>query len=92
MPVHKSVEKKERQDVVRRERNRIQRSKVNTALRRLNDAIISKNKEEIEKCLRTYMSEVHKAVKNKVFHKNKGARRISNISKKISSVVVPEKQ
>ncbi|MBN2545671.1 MAG: 30S ribosomal protein S20 [Spirochaetes bacterium] len=85
MPNNKSVLKRERQNLEARKRNRIVKSKVHTALLKLLESINAKNRDETESRLRLYMSEVHKAVKNNIFHKNKGARRIARIVKKIKN-------
>ncbi|MCK4796722.1 MAG: 30S ribosomal protein S20 [Spirochaetes bacterium] len=86
MPVNKSALKRERQNKVRRERNRILKSKVHTAFIKLESAINSKDEGEVENRLRIYTSEVDKAVKRKVFHVNKGARKKARIAKKIKGV------
>jgi len=83
--IHKSVLKRERQSLEARKRNRIVKSRVHTALLSLEDSISAKNREETETKLRTYMSEVHKAVKKNIFQRNKGARLISRIVKKIKN-------
>lgn len=84
MPINMSALKRERQDKAKRLRNRILKSKIHTAFRKLSEAIPAKNKEEIEKKLRTYMSEVDKAVKKGILHKNTGARKKSRMMKKIA--------
>ena len=86
MPLNKSGLKRERQDKVRNAHNRIVKSKVHTAYRKLNEAIIAKNREEVEANLRVYMSEVDKAVKLNVLQRNNGARKKSRIVKKIKTV------
>lgn len=85
MPINKSALKRERQDVERRLRNRIIKSKVHTAFRKLAEAINSKNREDVEAKLRVYMSEVDKAVKRNILHRNNGARKKSRIVKKIKT-------
>ena len=62
------------------------KSTVHTAYRKLNEAIIAKNREEVEANLRIYMSEVDKAVKLNVLQRNNGARKKSRIVKKIKTV------
>ncbi len=79
----KSVLKREHQNVVRRARNRVIKSKVHTAKIRLVEAINKKDKEDVDKRFRTFMSEVDKAVKKGIFHKNKGARLKSRANKAI---------
>lgn len=82
---NKSVLKRERQNLEARSRNRVVKSKVHTAAKRVIEAINEKNKEEAELKLRKYMKEVHLAVKKGVFHKNNGSRKISRMAKKIKN-------
>ena len=86
MPLNKSALKRERQDIVKKAHNRVVKSRVHTAYRKLNDAIIAKNREEVETNLRLYMSEVDKAVKNNILQRNNGARKKSRIVKRIKTV------
>lgn len=87
MPINKSSAlKRERQNITRRDRNRILKSRVHTAFIKLVGSMDSKNKEEVENRLRTYMSELDKAVKKGILHINKAARNKSRIVKKINSV------
>jgi small subunit ribosomal protein S20 len=84
----KSVLKRENQNLIRRARNRVIKSKVHTAKLRLIAAINKKDKEDVDKRFRTFMSEVDKAVKRGVFHRNKGARLKSRANKAIKTAFV----
>ncbi|MBP7552304.1 MAG: 30S ribosomal protein S20 [Spirochaetes bacterium] len=86
MGIKNSTIKRERQSVERRLRNRAIKSKVHTAFLGLAEAINSKNREDVEAKLRIYMSEVDKAVKRNILHKNNGARKKSRIVKRIKTV------
>jgi small subunit ribosomal protein S20 len=59
---------------------------VHTAYRNLCESITAKDREKVEANLRVYMSEVDKAVKRNVLHKNNGARKKSRIVKRIKTV------
>lgn len=86
-----SALKRERQNTVRRERNRILKSKVHTAKRHLVEAIDLKKREDVEARLRIFMSEVDKAVKRGLFHRNKGARLKSRLVHRIKIVFNEQK-
>lgn len=86
MGIKNSVLKRERQNVVRRARNRILKSKVHSARKKVEESIASKNREDVEKFFRIYMSEVDKAVKKNIFHRNKGARLKSRVHHRIKVV------
>lgn len=83
MGIKNSVLKRERQNVVRRARNRVLKSKVHTARKKLEEAISLKKREEVEEFFRIFMSVVDKAVKKNIFHRNKGARLKSRAHHKI---------
>ncbi len=91
MPINKSALKRERQNTERKIRNRVIKSKVKTAFKKLSDSIDSKKKDEVEANLKLYMSEIDKAVKKGVYHINKGARNKSRIMKKISQTFKEKK-
>lgn len=86
MAIHNSVLKRERQNEVRRSRNRVVKSKVHSAFRKINEEIFAKKTENLEKLLKSYHSEVDKAVKKGIFHRNKAARLKSNMVKKVKAV------
>jgi small subunit ribosomal protein S20 len=85
MGINQSALKRERQNIVRRERNRVIKSRVHTAKRHLVESIDAKKRDDVEKNLRIFMSEVDKAVKRGLFHRNKGARLKSRIVKLIKT-------
>ena len=83
MEEHNSVLKRERQNAVRRMRNRVIKSKVHTSYRRVLEALNTKDKDETEKKIKVFHSELDKAVKRGVIHKNRAARNKSRLSKKV---------
>lgn len=91
MPINKSALKRERQNIVRRDRNRILRTKIRTSFNKVIEAVHSKKKEETNKSFNEYCSIVDKAVKKSVFHRNKGARRKSRMAKMINDTFKAKK-
>jgi len=92
MKRNKSGLKRNRQNKVRKLRNRILKSKVHTSFLMLQTAIEAKNKQDVDNILKTYISEVDVAVKKGILHTNNGARKKSRIIKKIRTVFNNEKQ
>ncbi|HOV13891.1 MAG TPA: 30S ribosomal protein S20 [Spirochaetota bacterium] len=86
MKINRSVLKREKQNLVKRARNRVLKSKVHTARKKLEEAISLKNREDVEGIFRILMSVVDKAVKKNIFHRNKGARIKSRAHHKIKVV------
>lgn len=83
MATSKSILKRERQNQKRRLRNRMIKSRIHTTLRRIDEAISEKNRENVEIFFRKYMSYVDKAAKVGVIHKNNAARKKSRVAIKI---------
>ncbi len=83
----KSALKRVRQNESRRFRNRSIRSAVKTGYKKVLTSIESNNKDEIQENYRKFVSLLDRAVKKNVFHKNFAARKKSNLSKKINTIL-----
>lgn len=68
-------------------RNRIIKSKVKTATKKVILAVNNNNLEEAKLAYANAASEIDKAVSKGVFHKNNGARKKASLSKLINSIV-----
>ena len=91
MPINKSAIKRERQNNERRLRNKVIKSKVKTAFKKLSISMDAKKKNEVEEDLKNYVREIDKAVKKGVYHRNKGKRNKSRIMKKINQLFKEKK-
>jgi small subunit ribosomal protein S20 len=87
MPLNKSAIKNQRKDLERRKRNKILKSKIHTALIRINEALNEKNIDLINKKTSEYFSLVDKAAKRHIFKKNKSSRLKANITKRINDIL-----
>ena len=83
MAVHKSVEKRARQNEKARSRNRVLKSKVKTAKNALEKAIADKKKDQLESLYNNYVPAVDKASSRKVIHKNTASRKKMRMAQKI---------
>ncbi len=83
MPNIKSAKKRVKTSERDTLRNVSVKSKVRTALRAAREAIEAGEAAAIKSALALAFSEVDKAVKRKVFHKNAGARYKSNLAAKL---------
>jgi small subunit ribosomal protein S20 len=92
MQRNKSGLKRNKQSKVRRIRNRVLKSKIHTSFTAIVSSIESKNKNDAEKSLKTYMSEIDKAVKKGIIHRNNSARKKSRIMKKLANTFKDTKQ
>ncbi len=75
MPKQSSSEKRNRQNESHRLRNKMIRSRVRTAIRKLADQVESGAKEEAGKSFLVCQSLLDRAVSKGVFHKNLAARK-----------------
>ena len=86
MANHKSAMKRARQNVKRNERNRQQRSRLKTTLKHLEEAISENNAEEAQSRLLTTVRLLDKSASKGLIHKNKAARKKSNLTKKVNQL------
>ncbi len=86
MANHKSAEKRNRQAQARRLRNRINRSKMKTVVRSLNEAIASGSVEEAKAALETAVPVIAKTASKGTIHKKNASRKISRLTKRVNSL------
>ncbi len=83
MANHKSSEKRARQTLVRNQRNRQILSTMRTAIRRVREAIDSKQTDKLDALFREAQSVIATTRRKGVIHKNNMARRISRLSAQV---------
>ena len=86
MANHKSAEKRNRQAQVRRLRNRINRSKMKTAVRQLNEAIEEGTVEDAKAALQTAIPVIAKTASKGTIHKKNASRKISRLTKRVNAL------
>ena len=82
----KSAEKKARQALKHRDRNRAHASKMRTAVKQLRAAVASGDKAKAEKLLPSTLAVVDSTANKKVVHRNAAARTKSRLSKAVASI------
>ena len=86
MANHKSALKRNRQSLVRRERNRINRSKVKTALKKIDAAIeVEASVEKAREALVAAVPIIERAAVKGAFHKKTASRKVSRLTKKVNN-------
>lgn len=83
MPNTKGAKKRLRQSVVRRDRNRAERTRFRHSLTKFREAIEAKNMDEAKELSRTTARLLDKAAATGIIHKNAAARLKSRMSKTI---------
>jgi len=84
---HKSAKKRIRQNDKKRIRNRHIRTTLRSAMKRFEQTLEKQNAEELKALLDKTISIVDTAASKGIIHKNKAARHVSRISRKVSSLL-----
>lgn len=86
MADHKSAKKRIRQTAVRNKRNRYWRSTMRTAIKRLEMAIESGEKQTAQDALREAQSVINHVASKGVIKKQQASRRISRLMRRVDQV------
>ncbi|HTM06488.1 MAG TPA: 30S ribosomal protein S20 [Patescibacteria group bacterium] len=89
MPRIKSAKKRVLVSEKRRKINTARKSAIKTAVRKVMDAITTKNITEAQTMLKEAESHIAKAKGKGIFHPNTAARKISRLAKKVSLLAHP---
>jgi small subunit ribosomal protein S20 len=80
MPNTKGAKKRLRQNVVRRDRNKVTKTRMRSVIRKFREAVAAKNLEEAKEISKLACQLLDKAAAKRVIHRNKAARLKSRIS------------
>ena len=86
MANHKSAEKRNRQSQVRRLRNKANRTRMKTVVRRVDEAVIAGSIDEAQEALKQAIPIIAKVASKGVLHKNKASRKISRLTKRVNGM------
>lgn len=82
----KSAKKRIKVTLVRTERNKAIRSKVKTAIKKVESAIAASDKQLAQANLKNAVVEITKAASKGVYHKNNASRKVARLSKAVDSI------
>jgi small subunit ribosomal protein S20 len=83
---HKSALKRNRQSIVRRDRNRINRSKVKTVIKKIEAAMeVEDSVEKAQEALVAAIPVIERASVKGAFHKKTASRKVSRLTKKVNN-------
>ncbi len=85
MPNSKSAKKRLRQNVIRRDRNKMVKSALRTQLRKVREAVQSGDVAKAESEMQLATKKLDRAGQSKIIHVNKAARTKSRLQKLIKS-------
>jgi len=83
---HKSAVKRNKQGLVRRERNRINRTKVKTVIKKIESAMeVEGSVEKAQEALVAAVPIIERAATKGAFHKKTAARKVSRLTKRVNN-------
>jgi len=83
---HKSAEKRNRQAQVRRLRNKSNRTRMKTAIRKIDEAVIAGSADEAQEALRKAIPVIARIASKGTLHKKKASRKISRLTKRVNGM------
>ena len=86
MANHKSAEKRNRQSQDRRLRNRVNKSQMKNAIRKVNDAVVAGSQEEAKEALLKAIPVIAKTASKGTIHKKTASRKISRLAKSVNKI------
>ena len=90
MANHKSALKRNRQNSVRRARNRANRSRVNNAIRAVDAAITNQTPDEATVALQTAIPIIQKVASKGVLHKKNASRKVSRLTIRVNNFLAAQ--
>lgn len=87
MANHKSAIKRTRQSEKRRLRNRANRSRVKSAVKMVDQAIMEQAGDKVQEALKAAIPLIDKAAGKGAFHKRTASRKISRLTKRVNAFV-----
>lgn len=86
MANHKSALKRNRQSLVRRDRNRMNRSKVKTVVKKIEAAMeVDGSVEKAQEALVAAIPVIERAAVKGAFHKKTASRKVSRLTKRVNN-------
>jgi len=86
MAIHKSSKIRIRRNARRDDINTSRMSKTRTAIREVEEAIVSGNADEAALALKNAQPEIHRSAAKGLFHKKTAARKLSRLSTRIKAL------
>lgn len=86
MANHKSAEKRNRQAQVRRLRNKMNRKKMKTAIRKVDEAVAAGSADDAKVALYEATITIAKTASKGTIHKKNASRKISRLTKRVSAM------
>jgi len=86
MANHKSALKRERQSKVRRMRNRMNKSTMKTAIRKVEEALVAGSEEQAKEALQAAIPVIQRTANKGTIHKNTASRKVSRLTIRVNKM------
>ena len=87
MANHKSALKRNRQSQLRRSRNRINRTRMRTVVKEVNEAIEQQSVDKAQDALKAAIPVIQKTAVKGAIHKKNASRKVSRLTKRVNAFV-----
>jgi len=84
MANHKSAMKRDRQSKVRRLRNRMNKSRMKTAVRRVEEALLAGSEDDARAALAAAIPVIQKTASKGSIHKKTASRKVSRLTRRVN--------
>lgn len=86
MANHKSALKRDRQSKIRRLRNRMDKSTMKTAIRKVEEALVAGSEEQAKDALQIAIPVIQKVAAKGTIHKNNASRKVSRLTRRVNKM------
>lgn len=86
MANHKSAEKRNKQAQVRRMRNKMNRTRMKTSIKKVDEAVVAGTKDAAQDALKSATSVIAKTASKGTIHKKNASRKISRLTKRVNAM------
>lgn len=86
MANHKSALKRDRQSKVRRLRNRMNKSTMKTAIRKVEEALVAGSEEQAKEALKAAIPVIQRTANKGTIHKNTASRKVSRLTVRVNKM------
>jgi len=83
---HKSAEKRSRQSQVRRLRNKSNKSRMKTAIRKIDEAVVAGSVDEAQEALKKAIPVIAKTASKGTLHRKTASRKISRLTRRVNGM------
>ncbi len=90
MANHKSAIKRNRQNLLRRSRNRANKTRIKNVIKAVDAAILEQSAEKAQEALKTAIPVIQRAATKGTIHKRNASRKVSRLTKRVNSFVSGE--